>query len=179
MTWSCANWRGVEAEAARQGQRDIDPETTSSVPGFRGSLPRSDHWSGKLTSARFAPRGLRGTGVAFSLLIALLFAGCGSSGPSASSNSSTTPTSTNGTTPPTTSANTASTTCPTAAEISAAAAATYPAPTSSSSSGTVTCNYSDPTTGANLVILTSPAPGASRSEERRVGKEGRSRGSPY
>lgn len=27
----------------------------------------------------------------------------------------------------------------------------------------MTCNYSDPTTGANLVILTSPAPGASAS----------------
>src|ERR1700728_1478522 len=45
-----------------------------------------------------------------------------------------------------------STTCPSSAEITATAGSAYPAPTVSNSSGTVLCNYSDPTTGANLVI---------------------------
>jgi hypothetical protein len=81
--------------------------------------------------------------VAIPLLFVLLLAGCSSSGSS--------------------SASTVSATCPTSAEITAAAGTAYPAPKVSSFSGTVMCSYSDPATGANLVIMFSPASGTSAS----------------
>lgn len=73
-------------------------------------------------------------------MFVLLLAGCSSSGSS-----------------------TVSTTCPTSAEITAAAGIAYPAPKVSSFLGTVMCSYSDPATGANLVIGFSPASGTSAS----------------
>jgi hypothetical protein len=48
-------------------------------------------------------------------------------------------------------------TCPTSAAITAAAGTAYPAAKASSNSGTVLCNYSDSKTGANLVLMFSPA----------------------
>jgi hypothetical protein len=56
-----------------------------------------------------------------------------------------------------------SATCPSSAEITATAGSAYPAPTVSKSSGTVLCSFSDPTTGANLVIEFTSVPGASAS----------------
>jgi hypothetical protein len=56
-----------------------------------------------------------------------------------------------------------SATCPSSAEITAMAGSAYPAPTVSKSSGTVLCNYSDPTSGANLVIEFTSVSGASAS----------------
>jgi hypothetical protein len=58
--------------------------------------------------------------------------------------------------------------CPTSAEISALAGSAYPAPKKSSASGTVSCNYSDPTTSADLVLVFSPAIGTSASEMKTV-----------
>jgi hypothetical protein len=54
-------------------------------------------------------------------------------------------------------------TCPTASQISKAAGSTYPAPKSNSGGGLVSCNYSNPTTGANLVLEYEKIPGASAS----------------
>jgi hypothetical protein len=58
--------------------------------------------------------------------------------------------------------------CPTSAQISAVAGAAYPAPRVSSDSGTVLCNYSDAKTGANLVIMFSPASGSTASTLKTV-----------
>jgi hypothetical protein len=60
------------------------------------------------------------------------------------------------------------TTCPTAAQISAAAGSTYPAPKTSSASGTVACNYSDPSTSATLVLVFSRLAGTSASTLKAV-----------
>ena len=59
-------------------------------------------------------------------------------------------------------------TCPTAAQMTAATGTTYPSAKSSSSSGTVSCNYDDPTTSVNFVIVLSPAAGTSASELKSV-----------
>jgi len=53
--------------------------------------------------------------------------------------------------------------CPTSAEMSTAAGTAYPAPRASNSAGTVVCNYADPTTGANLVLLFQSNSGTSAS----------------
>jgi len=66
------------------------------------------------------------------------------------------------------SASTVSATCPTSAEITAAAGIAYPAPKASSGSGTVLCNYSDPTTGANLVMVFQSVSGTSASTLKSV-----------
>jgi hypothetical protein len=59
-------------------------------------------------------------------------------------------------------------TCPTSAAITAAAGNAYPAPKVSGDSGTVLCNYSDSKTGANLVLMFSPASGTSASTLKMV-----------
>lgn len=46
-----------------------------------------------------------------------------------------------------------STSCPTSAEMTKAAGTAYPAPKVTHATGTVLCNYADPTTGANLELL--------------------------
>ena len=81
--------------------------------------------------------------VAIPLLFVWLLAGCSSSSPSATS--------------------TVSATCPTSADITAAAGTAYPEPRVSGFAGTVMCSYSDPATGANLVMMFSPASGTSAS----------------
>jgi hypothetical protein len=62
----------------------------------------------------------------------------------------------------------ASSGCPTAAQMTAATGTTFPAPKSSSSSGTVSCNYDDPTTSVNFVIVLTPAAGTTASELKSV-----------
>jgi hypothetical protein len=94
------------------------------------------------------------------LLSAPLLAGCRSSG----STSTPAPTSTASQVSPATapsSAGAVSETCPSAAVVTSAFGTTYPAPKSSSSDGTLTCNYSDPSTSANLVIVFSKEAGLS------------------
>jgi hypothetical protein len=58
--------------------------------------------------------------------------------------------------------------CPTAGAMSAATGTTYPTAKSSSGAGLVSCNYDDPTTSVNFVILFSPATGISASEFKTV-----------
>lgn len=55
----------------------------------------------------------------------------------------------------------ASATCPTSAELTSIVGSAYPAPSVSKASGTVLCNYNDPTTGANVVIEFASVSGAS------------------
>jgi hypothetical protein len=86
--------------------------------------------------------------VATSIMVVLLLACCSASGLSASPNSTAA--------------------CPTSAAITAAAGTAYPAPKVSSNSGTVLCNYSDSKTGANLVLMFSPASGTSASTLKTV-----------
>ena len=52
-----------------------------------------------------------------------------------------------------------SATCPSAAAVSAAAGSTYPAPQVQNADGDTTCNYSDPSTSANLNCVIAPATG--------------------
>lgn len=63
---------------------------------------------------------------------------------------------------------TTSGTCPTAAEINAATGLNLPTPQSSSSSGLVTCNYNNPTTGANVVVAVGPSHGITPAELKKV-----------
>jgi hypothetical protein len=91
--------------------------------------------------------------VALAVVCAAGLAACGSSSPSASSSA---PAGSTGTSTSSAAATSAAAsalpTCPTGAALSQAAGSTYPNPTVESSAGFLTCNYSDPTTGANLVI---------------------------
>lgn len=103
--------------------------------------------------------------VAVSVACGALLAACGSSSPSASSSgagvSTGTPTNSAGANSSGTGA--VPTTCPTAAAVSAAAGMTYPAPTQQATTGSLYCTYADPTTGANLVMVVSLAPGTTAS----------------
>jgi hypothetical protein len=102
------------------------------------------------------------------LLSVLLLAGCGASSTSAPSTSS--PSTAAGTSTPSGSAATptpaaaaGSTTCPTSAEIATLTGTTFPAPQQSSSTGSLVCSYNDTTSGANLVIEVTAAPGTTAS----------------
>jgi hypothetical protein len=66
------------------------------------------------------------------------------------------------------SAKRASSGCPTAAQMTATTGKTFPPPKTSSSSGTVSCNYDDPTTSVNFVIVLTPAAGTTASELKTV-----------
>jgi len=49
--------------------------------------------------------------------------------------------------------------CPTAAQIGAAVGGTFPAPKVNSSAGSLLCNYNNPDSGANVVIIFASFPG--------------------
>jgi len=51
--------------------------------------------------------------------------------------------------------------CPTAAQIGAAVGGTFPAPKVNSSTGSLLCNYNNPDSGANVVIVFASFPGGS------------------
>lgn len=107
-------------------------------------------------------RSLRIVVLAVPLLSVILLAGCSSSGSSSGTTSSTGKASSGASASSTTAASSSgavSQTCPTAAVVSTALGTTYPSPKSSSSAGSVTCNYSDPSTSANLVIGITKASG--------------------
>jgi hypothetical protein len=100
------------------------------------------------------------------LLSVLLLAACGASSTTAPSTSS--PSTAAGTSKPSSSAATptsaaVSTTCPTSAEIATLTGTTFPAPQQASSTGYLLCSYNDTTSGANLVIGVTAAPGSSAS----------------
>jgi hypothetical protein len=99
-------------------------------------------------------------------LSVLLLAACGASSTTAPSTSS--PSTAAGTSKPSSSAATptsaaVSTTCPTSAEIATLTGTTFPAPQQASSTGYLLCSYNDTTSGANLVIGVTAAPGSSAS----------------
>ncbi len=102
-------------------------------------------------------RSLRFTALAVPLLSVPLLAGCGSSGPASPASA---PSSASPAAAPS-SAGAVSETCPSAAAVTSAFGTTYPAPKSSRSGSTLTCNYSDPSTSANLVIVFSKEAGLS------------------
>jgi hypothetical protein len=97
----------------------------------------------------------------------LLLAACGASSTTAPSTSS--PSTAAGTSTPSSSAATptsaaaVSTTCPTSAEIATLTGTTFPAPQQASSTGSLVCSYNDTTSGANLVIGVTAAPGTTAS----------------
>ena len=102
------------------------------------------------------------------LLSVLLLAACGASSTTAPSTSS--PSTAAGTSTPSSSAATptsaaaaGSTTCPTSAEIATLTGTTFPAPQQASSTGSLVCSYNDTTSGANLVIEVTAAPGTTAS----------------
>jgi hypothetical protein len=101
------------------------------------------------------------------LLSVLLLAACGASSTTAPSTSS--PSTAAGTSTPSSSAATptsaaaVSTTCPTSAEIATLTGTTFPAPQQASSTGYLLCSYNDTTSGANLVIGVTAAPGTTAS----------------
>lgn len=103
--------------------------------------------------------------VALAVVCGAVLAACGSSSPSTSSSgpagSTGTPTSAAAAT--SSGSGTVPTSCPTAAAISAAAGSTYPAPAQQATTGSLYCTYADPTTGANLVLVVSLAPGTTAS----------------
>jgi hypothetical protein len=99
-------------------------------------------------------------------LSVLLLAACGASSTTAPSTSS--PSTAAGTSKPSSSAATptsaaVSTTCPTSAEIATLTGTTFPAPQQASSTGSLVCSYNDTTSGANLVIGVTAAPGTTAS----------------
>ena len=101
-------------------------------------------------------------------LSVLLLAACGASSTTAPSTSS--PSTAAGTSTPSSSAATptsaaaaGSTTCPTSAEIATLTGTTFPAPQQASSTGSLVCSYNDTTSGANLVIEVTAAPGTTAS----------------
>ncbi len=103
--------------------------------------------------------------VGLSILCGVFLTACGSASPSASSSGA-------ATSPGTSTASGAGsssgngavpTTCPTQSVVSAAAGMTYPAPSQQASSGSLFCTYADPTSGANLVMVVTTAPGTTPS----------------
>jgi hypothetical protein len=103
--------------------------------------------------------------VTLSVACGAVLAACGSSSPSSSSSGAgvSTEAPTNSSAATSSGSGSVPTTCPTAAAISSAAGMTYPAPTQQATSGSLYCTYADPTTGANLVIVVSLAPGTTAS----------------
>jgi hypothetical protein len=99
--------------------------------------------------------------VTLAVVCGAVLAACGSSSPSTSSSGAAGSTGTQTSSAAATSSGTGSvpTSCPTAAAVSAAAGMTYPAPTQQAASGSLYCTYADPTSGADLVIVASVAPG--------------------
>lgn len=102
--------------------------------------------------------------LAVSAMCGAVLVACGSGSPSTSSAgggaSTGAPTSSSG---GTSSGTTALPSCPTGAALSAAVGSAYPNPTVQSDAGFLTCTYSDPTDGANLVISATTEVGVSAS----------------
>ena len=103
--------------------------------------------------------------VGLSILCGVVLAACGSASPSASSSgAATSPGTSTSSGAGSSSGNSAvPTTCPPQAAVSAAAGMTYPAPSQQASSGSLFCTYADPTSGANLVMVITAAPGTTAS----------------